>query len=166
MKRKQHQFYGDKRRFEVVADFVIQRFSRSAKYVADVAGGQGMLTRILSKKGNFFCELIDPRPFALKGIKHRKEEFFAEMADFYDLLIGLHPDHALRELAKSALIKPVVLIPCCNFWDEQKRGKEELLSAIEDFYRQNSVNFERITLDFKGPKNIAIVSMPIVIVKK
>lgn len=160
MSRKQHLFYGDDRRFEVVADFIIERFSGKAQYIADVAGGKGMLTRILSKKGNFTCELIDPRPVVLKGIDHRKEEFSANMADFYDLLIGLHPDHALRELAKSALIKPVVMIPCCNFWDERKLGTEELLSAIEDFYRQNSIAFERIALDFKGPKNIAIVSEP------
>jgi hypothetical protein len=34
------------------------------------------------------------------------------------------------------------------------------LTAIEDFYRQHSIRFERIELDFKGPKNIAIVSEP------
>ena len=160
MSRKQHLFHGDTKRFEVVADLIIRRFSGKAQYVADIAGGKGMLTRILSKKGNFVCELIDPRPASLKGIDHRKEDFSADMADFYDLLVGLHPDEATRELAKAALIKPVIMIPCCNFWDDQKLGTEELLSAIEDFYRQNSIKFERIALDFKGPKNIAIVSEP------
>jgi len=160
MSRKQHLFHGDTNRFEVVADFIIRRFSGKAQYVADVAGGKGMLTRILSKKGNFACELIDPRPIALKGINHRREDFSADMAGFYDLLVGLHPDEATRELAKSALIRPVVMIPCCNFWDEKKFGTEELLSSIESFYRQNSVRFERVALDFKGPKNVAIVSEP------
>lgn len=160
MSRKQHRVYGDPRRFEVVADFVIRRFSGDVEYVADVAGGKGLLTRTLSKKGNFICELIDPRKTVLKGIRHRAEEFRAGMADYYDLLIGLHPDEALHEIAKAALIRPVVLIPCCNFWDEQRRGREELLRAIEDFYRQHSVSFERVTMDFKGPKNIAIVSHP------
>ena len=160
MTRKQHLLYGDPRRFDAVADFVIGRFSGSVKYVADVAGGKGLLTRVLSKRANFVCELIDPRKTVLKGIQHRTEQFRAEMADYYDLLIGLHPDDALRELAKAALIRPVVLIPCCNFWDDQRRGKEELLTAIEDFYRENLVSFERISLDFKGPKNIAIVSRP------
>ena len=111
MSRKQHLLQGDTRRFEVVADFIIERFSGNVKYIADVAGGQGLLTRILSKKGNFICELIDPRPIALKGINHRKEEFTADMAGFYDLLIGLHPDEAMQELAKSALTKPVVRGP-------------------------------------------------------
>lgn len=161
MSRKQHLLYGDPRRFEVVADFVIDRFGREdIEYVADVAGGKGLLTRTLSKKGNFVCELIDPRQTVLKGIRHRAEQFRAEMAGYYDLLVGLHPDDALRELAKAALVRPVVLIPCCNFWDDQRRGNKELLEAIEEFYRQNLVRFERIALDFKGPKNMVIVSEP------
>ncbi len=161
MSRKQHLLYGDARRFDVVADFVMDRFNqRDIEYVADVAGGKGLLTRTLSKKGNFVCELIDPRKTVLKGIRHRTEQFQAKMADYYDLLIGLHPDDALRELAKAALIRPVVLIPCCNFWDDQRRGCKELLEAIEDFYRKHPVDFERVALDFKGPKNIAIVSEP------
>jgi len=158
MSRKQQLLYGDPRRFDAVADFVIDRFEGKAKYVADVAGGKGLLTRLLSKKGNFVCELIDPRPIVIKGIRHRHERFTADMAEYYDLLIGLHPDDALRELAKAALVRPVVLIPCCNFWDNQKRGNKELLEAIENFYRQNSVRFEKVALDFKGPKNVAIVS--------
>ena len=115
-----------------------------------------MLTRALSKKGNFICELIDPRKTVVKGIRHRTEEFRAEMADYYDLLVGLHPDEALRELAKAALTRPVVLIPCCNYW----RGYKELLEVVEDFYRKSLVHFERLALDFKGPQNIAIVSEP------
>jgi len=162
MSRKQHLLYGDPRRFEVVADFVIGRFSSAdIKHIADVAGGKGLLTRILSKKGNFVCELIDPRRTVLKGIRHRAEQFRAEMADYYDLLVGLHPDDALRELAKAALVRPVVLIPCCNFWDDQRRGHRELLEAIEGFYQRHLIRFERIALDFKGPKNIAIVSEPL-----
>ena len=160
MSREQHRVYGDPRRFEVVADFVINRFSEDVRYVADVAGGKGLLTRALSKKGNFVCELIDPRKTVLRGIRHRAEQFRSEMADYYDLLVGLHPDDALRELAKAALIRPVVLIPCCNFWDDQPRGTKELLEAIEGFYQQHSVCFERVALDFRGPKNTAIISSP------
>lgn len=160
MSRKQHPVYGDPRRFEVVADFVAKRFSRKAHYIADVAGGKGILTRLLSKKKNFECDLIDPRRTVLKGIDHRSQKFDVDVADYYDLLVGLHPDGALRELGEAALIRPVVMIPCCNFWDNQRRGQRELLEAIEDFYRKHSVRFERVVLDFKGPKNIAIVSEP------
>ncbi len=160
MSRKQHPVYGDPRRFEMVADFVAKRFSRKARYIADVAGGKGILTRLLSKKKNFECDLIDPRRTVLKGIDHRPQKFDVDVADYYDLLVGLHPDGALRELGEAALIRPVVMIPCCNFWDDQRRGQRELLEAIEDFYREHLVRFERVVLDFKGPKNIAIVSEP------
>jgi hypothetical protein len=160
MSRKQHPVYGDPRRFEVVADFIAKRFSRKAHYIADVAGGKGILTRLLSKKKNFECDLIDPRRTVLKSIDHRPQKFDVDVADYYDLLVGLHPDGALRELGEAALIRPVVMIPCCNFWYDQRRGQRELLEAIEDFYREHSVRFERVVLDFKGPKNIAIVSEP------
>ncbi|MCY4552344.1 MAG: hypothetical protein OXC79_01610 [Candidatus Poribacteria bacterium] len=79
---------------------------------------------------------------------------------YHDLLVGLHPGGALRQLGEAARVRPAVIIPCCNFWDEQRRGQYELLTAIEEFYRQHSIRFERIALDFKGPKNIAIVSQP------
>ena len=74
--------------------------------------------------------------------------------------MGLHPDGALRELGEAALIRPAVMIPCCNFWDDQRRGQWQLLKAIEDFYYENGVQFERVVLNFNGPKNIAIVSEP------
>ena len=160
MSRRQHLVHGDPRRFEVVADFIASQYGNTVHNIADVAGGKGILTRLLAKKKNFACELIDPRRTVLKGIDHRPEQFEPDMADYYDLLVGLHPDGALRQLGESALVRPTVIIPCCNFWDEQRRGQYELLRAIEDFYRQHSVRFERIELDFKGPKNIAIVSEP------
>ena len=160
MSRKQHPVYGDPQRFEVVADFIAERYGNTIHAIADVAGGKGILTRLLTKKKNFACELIDPRRTVLKGIDHRPEQFDPNMADYYDLLVGLHPDGALRELGEAALVRPTVIIPCCNFWDEQRRGQYELLTAIEDHYRQHSIQFERIELDFKGPKNIAIVSQP------
>ena len=159
MSRQQHQVCGDPNRFQVVADFVITQFGKRVRYIADVAGGKGVLTRMLNKK-NLDCELIDPRQKSVKGIKHRREPFLPEMTDYYDLLIGLHPDGALRDLGEAALTRPVVMIPCCNFWDQHRRGQKELLAAIKNFYQDNDVRYQEIVLNFKGPKNIAIVSEP------
>jgi hypothetical protein len=39
-------------------------------------------------------------------------------------------------------------------------GRDELLEAIEAFYLQNEVTFERVTFSFKGPKNIGLLSFP------
>jgi hypothetical protein len=63
-----HRFQGDPARFEVVARFIADRFP-DARYIADVAGGQGMLTRILRKRFGFEAEVIDPRGWAQSARK-------------------------------------------------------------------------------------------------
>ncbi len=106
-----HRFHGDPARFEVVAAFIADRFP-DARYVADVAGGQGMLTRILRKRFGFDAELIEPRNWSLKGVPVRAEHFvpsMAEIAEFHDSLGG---------------------------------------------------SSEQVALDFKGPKNRALVLLP------
>jgi hypothetical protein len=82
------------------------------------------------------------------------------MAPFYDLVVGLHPDEALRAVAQAASLRPVVLIPCCNFWSELPLGRDELVEAVEEYYRSMHVRFERVTFRFRGPKNIGVVSWP------
>ena len=155
-----HRFHGDPQRFEVLAEYIAERYGRSVEYVADVAGGRGMLARILSKKYNYTCEVVDPRGWVLKGVASRQEEFDPQLAAYYDLVVGLHPDEALRAVAGAALVRPTVLIPCCNFWSEEKLGREELLQAIERYYQAHGVRSERVTFGFKGPKNIGLVSEP------
>ncbi|MGC9350166.1 MAG: hypothetical protein ACP5JG_18645 [Anaerolineae bacterium] len=155
-----HRFHGDSRRFQVVADYIADRYWKSITYIADVAGGQGMLSRILVKKYNYVCEVIDPRGWVLKGVQNYQEEFDPSWATYYDLIVGLHPDEALRPVAQAALIRPVIVIPCCNFWSDEKLGRDELVEAVEAYYRKHRVRFERVVFPFKGPKNIGIVSEP------
>jgi hypothetical protein len=143
-----------------MAEFVAERFGRDVRYIADVAGGQGMLARLLTKKHGYECEVIDPRRWVLRGVRHEVKEFDAEAATYYDLLIGLHCDEALRALAQSALVRPTVVVPCCNFWSQDKLGREELLQALEAFYSTADVAHERVTFPFSGPKNIGIVTAP------
>ena len=156
-----HRFHGDPNRFPVVAQFVAEKYKGRVKTITDVAGGQGMLSRILAKKYNFECEVIDPRGHTLVGVTSRAEENRANMAPYYDLVVALHPDEALKEIVNSALVRPVVLVPCCNFWsDEEKLGRDALIQKIEEFYKRNSINYERVTFDFEGPKNIGLISTP------
>lgn len=160
MGREQYHCHGDEKRFEVLAKFIYDTYGSSIKYIADVAGGQGVLTRILTKKYHYESEVIDPRGWVLKGIRNRKCEFHEDMADYYDLIVGLHPDEATRPVAQSALKRPVIIIPCCNFWSKEKLGRDELIKAIEDFYVQNNIIYKKIVFGFKGPKNIGLVSKP------
>ena len=155
-----HRFHGDPDRFGVVADFVAARFP-DARTAADVAGGQGMLARCLSKHHNIECEVIDPRGWVLRGVSSRAEEYAATMAGFYDVVVGLHPDEALREVVASAKTRPVVVVPCCNFWTRERRlGRDELLDAIADDHRRAGGGVESVTFAFRGPKNEGLVLVP------
>jgi hypothetical protein len=154
-----HRFHGDERRFEVLASFVTARFPE-ARTAADVAGGQGMLARILRKRHNIDCDVVDPRGWVLRGVPSRAEDYRAEMASYYDVVIGLHPDAALREVVDSARVSPVVVVPCCNFWSRTtKLGRDQLLDAIEKHHAGYGTS-ERVVLDFRGPHNHALVLLP------
>ncbi|MEX2395152.1 MAG: hypothetical protein WD826_11815, partial [Actinomycetota bacterium] len=68
-----HRFHGDPERFAVTARFVADRFGRSVHHIADVAGGRGMLARVLTKKFNYDAEVVDPRGWALRGVEASAE---------------------------------------------------------------------------------------------
>lgn len=156
----QNRCHGDETRFKVVAEFIYEYFGNSVTYIADIAGGQGALSRILGKKYNYECEVIDPRHYVLVGVKHREMLYSPEMASYYDLVVGLHPDGATRAVVESALEIPVVVIPCCNYWDKRRKlNTVAIADEIEGFYRANNVRYERLLLDMKYP-NICIVSRP------
>ncbi len=161
MGRKQHRCHGDPRRFEVVADFIHNRYGNTIRYIADVAGGQGCLTRLLNKKFNYESEVIDPRGYALKGVPNRQVAYTPDMADYYNLIVGLHPDEATRQVVESARYKPIIVIPCCNFWDQSvKLGSEALIAAIAEYIASLGVCYEIVKFEFSGPKNMGIVTFP------
>ncbi|PJA41015.1 hypothetical protein CO178_01085 [candidate division WWE3 bacterium CG_4_9_14_3_um_filter_34_6] len=156
---KGHRFHGDPIRFEVVANFIFETWKRDIKYIADVAGGRGMLSRLLNKKFNYESTVIDPRGYSLVGVSNIKEEYHLEDASYYDLVVGLHPDQATRVVAESALVTNTLLIPCCNFWNKTTPlNTNELINEISKYYDDNNVKYEKITLNFSGPKNIALAT--------
>jgi hypothetical protein len=160
MARHQHRFHGDPNRFDAIADFVDRHFGNSVKYIAEVAGGQGMLSRLLNKKYGYISEVVDPRGWVMRGVPNRQVEFGPPMADYYDLIVGVHPDEATRAVAESSLIRPTILVPCCNFWSDEKLGRDELIDAIAGYYLEHHVGFERLTFPFSGPKNLGLVTHP------
>jgi len=157
-----HRFHGAPTRFQVMADYVADRFGRRVHTIADVAGGQGMLCRILRKRYNYDCEVVDPRGWTLRGVPSRAVEMDSMLAPYYDLIVGLHPDEATRAVAEAALVRPAIIIPCCNFWSHDRLGRDELVDAIAGYYQRNGVRYERVTFGFGGPKNIGLVSEPAV----
>jgi hypothetical protein len=86
-------------------------------------------------------------------------EFLPDMAMFYDLIIGLHPDGATRAVVEAALFRPVLLVPCCNEWDKtRKLGAKELVDDIVGYLTENGVKTEIVEFDIKKPKNIGIIT--------
>ena len=159
-RKKQVSCHGDDRRFEVLAEFISDYFGKSIKYIADVAGGQGVLSRLLNKKYNYEAEVVDPRHFGLVGVRRREALYTPDMAGFYDLVVGLHPDAATRPVAESAMIRPVVLVPCCNYWDRtRKLNSIAIADEIGKFYAERGVTYERVELEFSYP-NICLISRP------
>lgn len=153
-----HRFHGDPARFEEVASYIDTHFKNRVKFIADVAGGQGMLARMLNKHG-YESEFIDPRGWTMVGVNSRAEEYSSDMADYYDLVVGLHPDGALRPVVESAKDRPVLVVPCCNFWDRSRKlGRDALVEEIEGYFRKEGIPFEKIVFNFKGPHNIGFVT--------
>lgn len=156
MGRRQIRYHGDESRFEVMAEFVYDQYGRTVKYIADVAGGQGALSRILNKKYNYVSEVIDPRLYSLKGVEHRISLYEPEMSTYYDLIIGLHPDEATRPVVESAFFRPVIVVPCCNFWDKtRKLGSEAIAEDIALYYDKNGIEYNVDKLPMKYP-NIVV----------
>lgn len=158
-KYKKHKFHGAPERFEIVAGFVFETFGRNIKYIADIAGGRGMLSRILNKKYNYVAEVVDPRGYTLKGVLSRKEEYSLDLASYYDLVIGLHPDEATRPVVESALVTNTLIIPCCNFWDQNRKlGRNALVDEISRFYESRGIAYKVVQFDFNSPKNVGLVT--------
>ena len=161
---------GDDKRFEALADFVQRNFPPPLK-IADVAGGQGNLSFILTQRG-YVCTVIDPRKTNLskkerqlsnrKGIRFNqiRSKFNSEMARDYDLIIGLHPDQATEEICYAAKFKPTIIVPCCKYWNGvENHGSPSLPDTIRKFFRQNRIEWWETLLKMNG-KNLIFITCP------
>jgi hypothetical protein len=156
-----YNFHGDPARFPAVASLISRVYGRSIRYIADVAGGQGLLARLLRNRFGYDAEVVDPRGWRIKGVPGREEAFDPRQASYYDLVVGVHPDQATRAIAVSALYTRTLLVPCCNFWDRSRRlGTIALVESLEAFYRKYQVRHQRVIIDIRGPKNIVLLTEP------
>lgn len=109
---------GDKRRFNVLADFIAERVPRMAR-IADIAAGKGHLSLALRERGFLNVVAFEPAPRgATSAVAHlplRAQPFDMDDAQDFDVLVGLHPDQATEEIVCGAGRHDVrmFLLPCC-----------------------------------------------------
>ncbi|MCA9382099.1 hypothetical protein KC660_01685 [Candidatus Dojkabacteria bacterium] len=116
-------------RFQLLSEWIINNYNPCK--VADIGGGKGLLSYLLNKN-DFKSTVIDPfnqtlpeKYKDLQGKKHKvlptetvpriNEEFRTEMANDFDLLVGLHAHGSNMKVIESAAKyrKQLILLPCC-----------------------------------------------------
>jgi hypothetical protein len=102
----------DKRRFELFARFISERFP--ATRIFDIAGGQGRLNESLTKLGHTVTT-FDLRHKHLP-VRFAQRAFTLEEPCEADLLVGMHPDGATRIIIEYAALHrlPFAVVPCCS----------------------------------------------------
>lgn len=102
----------DKRRFELFARFLAERFP--APRIFDVAGGMGRLNEELTRLGRC-ATTFDSRHKRL-DVRYVTREFTLNEPCECDLIAGLHPDGATRVIIEYAGKHriPFAVIPCCS----------------------------------------------------
>lgn len=103
----------DKRRFELFADLIIERFPE-AQRVYDVAGGMGKLNEALTARG-CVCTTFDVRHKHL-DVRFAEREFRLNEPCETDLVVGMHADGATRIIIEYAAKNriPFAVVPCCS----------------------------------------------------
>jgi hypothetical protein len=103
----------DKRRFELFARFLVERFP-AAPRVFDVAGGMGKLNEALSALGRQVTT-FDRRHKHLP-VTFAEREFTLEEPCAAELVVGMHPDGATRLIIEYAARHHIgfAVVPCCS----------------------------------------------------
>ena len=102
----------DKRRFDLFADFLVQRFPGSR--IFDIAGGQGRLNEALTRRGRDVTT-FDRRHKHLP-VHFAERLFTIDEPCEADLVVGMHPDGATRIIIEYAAHHrlPFAVVPCCS----------------------------------------------------
>lgn len=103
----------DKRRFELFARFLKERFP-GARRLYDVAGGMGKLNVELTRCG-FAAITYDVRHKRLP-VAFAERRFTLDEPCECDLVVGMHPDGATRLIIEYAAKhrRPFSIVPCCS----------------------------------------------------
>jgi hypothetical protein len=160
-RRYPHQF-----RFQLIAEWLTETYI--PLHAADVGGGKGLLAYLLNQKG-WQVSVIDPvyqlLPPKYKDLENDQrvllkdrnsvprisQPFSEEMANDFDLLIGLHAHGSNIKIINAAkkYHKDFVLFPCCVI-DEPIEIKPSInwFDSLEKYALDLELPVQRITLNF------------------
>ncbi|MBI5547444.1 MAG: hypothetical protein HY901_26475 [Deltaproteobacteria bacterium] len=145
----------DKRRFELFARFLAERFP-DARRVFDVAGGMGRLNEELTRLGREVTT-FDSRHKRLK-VRFVERHFGLEEPCECDLVVGLHPDGATRVIVEYAALHrvPFAVIPCCS---DNGMPYRPWMRHLADLARERGLRVEEADLPMQGRARV-IVGLP------
>jgi len=154
-------------RFVLLHQWIVQHFPPCR--VADIGGGKGLLSYLLNQSG-FDCTIIDPFQQKLpekykdlqktkhkisvqNAVKQIPQNFEPEMAQDFDLLIGLHAHGSNLKIidACTTFHKNFILLPCCVI-DEpvEKKPGINWFESLENHAQQRGHQIKRFELNFRG----------------
>ena len=146
----------DKRRFELFARFLRERFPQ-AKRVFDVAGGMGRLNVELTKAG-LEALTYDVRHKRLP-VSFAERRFSLSEPCECDLVVGMHPDGAARLIVQYAAKhrRPFAIVPCCSDDGSPYKTWMKVLRALAE---EAGLQVEEAQLPMAGRARVLTGSPP------
>ncbi len=136
----------DKRRFELFARFVKERFPH-ARRVFDVAGGMGKLNEAMTQLG-IQCITFDVRHKRLP-VRYAERMFELDEPCEADVVVGMHADGATRVIVEYAAHHGIgfAIVPCCS---DNGMPYKPWMRHLADLAREKGMTVEEDTLPMEG----------------
>lgn len=173
--RRPHQF-----RFQLLHEWLVSTYPPCK--AADIGGGKGLLAHLLNESG-WQTTVIDPveqlLPYKFRNAEKKRvkltldersqiarisKPFNEEMAQDFDLLIGLHAHGSNLKIISAATKynKNFVLLPCCVV-DEPlvKKPGINWINSLEEYAKEKGFSVKRTILNFKGQNIVLYTDFPI-----
>lgn len=161
----------NKYRFQLLQMWLTKRYKPGS--AIDVGGGKGLLSYLLNKHG-WRVDVVDPNITdeltKYKDLETKRRvlienenfnrivlPFKEEMAEDYDLLIGLHAHGSNMQIIKAARKygKDFLLVPCCVIGEPiEKRASINWLGSLFEYSKSLGFEVKKDTLNFKGQNTL------------
>ena len=141
----------DKRRFDLFADFLTERFS--APRIFDIAGGQGKLNEALTRRGRTVTT-FDLRHKRLP-VRYAQRLFTLDEPCECELVVGLHPDGATRVIIEYAAKHrvPFAVVPCCS---DNSMPYNPWMRHLADLGRNAGLEVDEVSLPMEGRARVLV----------